>query len=106
MMITIHRDTPGGGDEYGDPIEGTTSTFEIDAVIAPATSNDVSDRGRTGVVVGLTLFSQDPCADLLRTDWVEYRGERWDIDGDVGVWESPFSGAADGVEVALKRGVG
>lgn len=105
-MTTIIRVTPGGLDPYGDPIESTETTHEIDAAIAPRTSSDIDGLGRSGVVVGLELFCTDPCADLRRTDLVEYRGERWEIDGDIGVWESPFGAGADGLTCALKRGEG
>lgn len=105
-MTTIIRVSPGGTDAYGDPIASTETTHTIDAAIAPRTSDDVDGLGRNGVVVGLELFCTDPNADLLRTDLVEYRGERWEIDGEIGVWESPFGAMADGLSCALKRGEG
>lgn len=105
-MITVIRSSPGGTDEYGDPIDGTETVFEIDGVIAPRTSTDVDDRGRTGIVVGLSVYVQGTDHDVLRTDQFEYRGERWDVDGEIGVYESPFGDGCDGLEFALKRGEG
>lgn len=105
-MITVVRTTPGGLDALGNPAESSTSRHQIPGVLAPRTSDDVEGPGRSGVVVGLELFCPDPDADLQHTDQVEYTGELWDIDGDVGVWRSPYGDGADGLSCALKRGAG
>lgn len=105
-MVTIIRTTPGGVDELGHRIESTERRHTIDAAIAPRTTGDVAGPGRSGVVVGLELFSTNPDADIVATDLVEYRGERWEIDGDIAIWESPFGDGANGLSCALKRGQG
>lgn len=106
-MITRIRLIDGGVDEYGDPVESTEDVIELPgASAAPRTSGDVDGRGRDGVVVGLTVYVPDPSADVVRTDLIGYRGERWLIEGEVGVWESPYGPQVDGLEIALKRGEG
>jgi len=112
MAITVLRFDPPWGteDEYGDPVHAPDaepdSTHEIPGAIAPATSSDVSELGRFGVVIGLELYCTDVDADLVRTDVIEYRGERWEIEGEVGEWRSPFGDLAQGLSCALKRGQG
>lgn len=54
------------------------------------------------VVVGLTGYGPSG-ADVLPTDRVEVRGQVYEVEGEVGVWRSPFTGWEPGVEVALKR---
>lgn len=105
-MIRRIRATPGGLDAYGDPIGSTEKAVELHGCsVAPRTSSDTPGRGRDGVIVGLTLYCP-PGTDLVAADDVEVSGTRYRIDGDVGVWDSPFGGEVGGLEVALVRGQG
>lgn len=100
------RLTPGGHDAYGDPIPGTEDRLAIPgAFVAPRESDALNDRGRAGVVVGLTLYLP-PGADVRRTDLFDVDGDRYRIDGEVGRWEHPRSGWKAGQTVALVRGEG
>lgn len=92
-------------DEYGDPTGTDTRSTLEGCFVAPATSSPADDRGRTGVVVGLTLFGPYS-ADLVRTDRVEVDGVTYRITGEVGPWKNPLSGWEAGFEVALERGDG
>jgi hypothetical protein len=103
MSVTVVRSA--GHDRMGDPIGVDTEHELVDAVVAPRTSSDTAERARNGVVVGLVVYAP-PGSDVLRSDRIRYDGELYDIDGDVGVWASPFGPAADGVELALRRGEG
>lgn len=105
MTISRVRSTPGF-DVYGDPIAGSASTVTIDgAFTAPRSSDDNDDRGRQGVIVGLSLFAPYG-TDLLFTDQVMVDGELYDIDGEPGKWRNPLTTWEAGIEVALKRAVG
>lgn len=106
-VVRVRR-TPGGWDEYGDPIPGTESRDDIDGVAVTfrrAVTGDVNDRGREGVIVGLTLYLPAG-VDVLHTDQFEVRGALYDVDGEPAVWRSPFTGWRPGVEVALRRAEG
>lgn len=105
-MITVIRATPGGHDGYGDPIASTETSHELDGcAVAPRTSGDTPGRGRNGTIEGLTLYCP-PGTDIQAGDQVEVSGIRYEIDGEIGVWASPFGGSVDGLEVALKRAQG
>lgn len=100
------RHAPGGVDQYGDPIPGTTTeTAMPDWFIAPRTSDDIEGRARDGVTVGLNLYTPF-AADLLRTDQVKVNGELYDIDGEIAPWKHPWTGWEAGQVAALKRGEG
>lgn len=100
------RPVPGGVDVYGDPVDSTeTRTAQPDWGVAPRSSGDITDRGRAGVIVGLSLFTPHG-ADLLRTDLVEVDGELYEIDGDIAAWKSPLSTWEAGTETALRRAAG
>lgn len=106
MTIVRVRETPGGFDEYGDPVEGTTSRLTLtDAFTAPRSSEDNNDRGRQGVIVGLSLYAPYG-TDLVFTDKIEVDGVSYDIEGDPGYWRNPLTTWEAGVEVALKRSAG
>lgn len=108
---TVVRRTPGGYDEYGDPIESTVVRVDVDGCAwAPrtaggASSSEIRDRGRQGVIEGLTLYAPAG-TDLQPTDQVEVDGVLFDVEGEPGDWRNPFTGRDAGLEVALRRADG
>lgn len=107
----IERLRSGGYDDDGDPIGGTPSRRPLrDVLIAPRSSSDVTDRGRAGVIVGLSLLAPYG-ADVLHTDQIEITGEGphdglYDVDGDAAHWKNRISGWEAGCEIALTRAAG
>lgn len=108
---TVVRVRPPGQDDAGDPLPGdpTRTTLE-GCTVAPRTSADISGVGRQGVIVGLTLYGPFH-TDLVHTDLVEISGlggmdGTYELDGDAGVWRSPFTQREAGIEVALRRAAG
>lgn len=100
------RSTPGGTDAYGDPIASAETRVALPlAFVAPRESSDLSDRGRQGVLVGLTLFAPYD-SDLLSTDRIEVDGVLFGIDGDIGRWRNPFTAWEAGIQVSLERVAG
>lgn len=111
-MIVRVRSSPGGVDQYGDPITSTESREVIPAAfVAPRMSESMAfqgvgnDRSRSGVVVGLTLFVPYGF-DLVHTDRVEVDGIPYSVDGEVGAWSQPQTGWRAGSTVALARAAG
>lgn len=111
-MISRVRHTPGGVDEYGDPITSSPSTTElVGAFTAPRDavgsreSSEINQRGRAGVIVGLTLYAPYG-TDLRRDDQVDIDGTLFDVEGEVGSWRNPFTSWEAGIEVALRRATG
>lgn len=103
-MIVRVRSTPGDLDPHGGPVESTETRLKLrGAFTAPRTTSDVP--GREGTVVGRTLFAPAD-ADILPTDVIEVDGLPYEIDGEIAEWRNPHGSGADGVTVALKRGVG
>lgn len=101
--VTRIRATPGGYDQYGDPLPGTTSELEIPGcALAPRYSHEQTEPGRRAVIEGLTLFTP-PGADILPGDNVTARGIRYLVDGEPGDWRSPYTGINRGVEITLRR---
>lgn len=102
-MIERVRQIPAGIDEYGDPTSVTTVRVELPgAFVAPRESSDLSDRGRAGVIVGLTLYTPAG-TDIRHTDRFDVDGILYEVDGEGAVWDHPFSGWRPGVTAALRR---
>lgn len=103
---TVVRVRPLGFDDNGDPIDGDPDRLAIPGCsAAPRSSSDITDRGRQGVVVGLTLYTPHG-ADIVHTDLVEVDGVPYEVDGEAGAWKSPFTQWEAGIEIALKRAAG
>ncbi len=99
-QVTVERSA--GRDRNGDPL-GVTVHSQGGCGWAPRVSSEQHDDGRDVVIVGLTLYAPVD-ADILPTDaLVLPDGSRWEVDGEVGRWVSPFTGWAPGSEMALRR---
>lgn len=106
MTITRVRTTPGGHDQYGDPIPAVTTRTVLDrCTVAPRSSSELAGRGRQGVIVGLSLYGP-PGTDLVYTDQVDVDGTVYAIEGEPGRWNNPFTRSREGIEAALNRAVG
>lgn len=108
MTVTIVRPIPSGAtNRYGDALPGghasSPQRITVDGcAVAPRASNDVNEPGRQGVIVGLSLYAP-PGTEIRHGDQVEIDDVLYDVDGNAGVWTSPFTTVASGVEVALRR---
>jgi hypothetical protein len=110
--VTVVRESPGGFDEYGDPTPGYTVEHELDGVGwaprvqgAGKASGDIEDRGREGVIVGLTLYAPYG-SDLLHTDQIRIDDVLYKVEGQPGSWWNPHTGREPGMEIQLSRSEG
>ena len=104
--ITVIRLTPGGTDVYGDAVTSTSSSTTITGcAVAPRYSTEPAERGRQGVIVGLTLYAPTG-SDILHTDTITIDGVSYVIEGEPAEWHQPMTGWDPGIEVALKRVLG
>lgn len=93
-------------DQYGDPVPSARTGSTIDGcAIAPRMSTEPPERGRQGVVVGLTVYAPAG-SDIISTDLLMIRGLTYVVDGEPAEWSSPFTGWTPGLEVAVRRAVG
>jgi len=110
-MVSIVVIRHAGRDAYGDPTVATPTRHTIaDCVVAPGLTNlradsvDVLDRGREGIIAGVTVYAPAD-ADVRHTDRVEVAGVTYDVEGDPSVFVNPYTGSA-GAEIALRRTAG
>ncbi len=104
--ITVVRSSPGGVDQYGDLVSGTTTSTAIaGCAVAPRYSSEPVERGRNGVIVGLSVYAPAG-SDIRYTDAITIDSVSYRIDGEPASWSNPLTGSAPGVEVALVRSAG
>lgn len=102
----------GGFDDNGDPLPSPGS-IEIEGCAwaprtqgAGASSTSVDDRGRQGLIEGLTLYAPAR-VEFGHDDRVQLPdGSLFEVDGEVGDWFNPYTGSHPGVEVNLRRAEG
>jgi hypothetical protein len=70
----------------------------------PRTSSE-QDQAQSQVIVGITLFVP-PGTQVDAHDRVRVRGVVYQVDGEPGLYRSPLTGHASGIEVALRRVTG
>lgn len=106
VAVAIVRGTPGGVDEYGDPVTSTSSSVPVPNLgVAPRKSEESGERGRAGVVIGKTVYLPAG-TDIRSSDQLLIDGELYDVEGEPGMWENPLTGHSPGIEVAARRAVG
>lgn len=69
--------------------------------IAPLVEDEQLDRGREGVVHAWTLYA--PWSDITAWDRIDTPQGVFNVDGDPGLWQSPYTGAKPGMTVRLVR---
>lgn len=100
--VTVLRTERGPhGDPTGPPVESVVEG----CIVAPRRSSEDDERGEA-VIVGLSLFAPFD-ADIKATDQIRIDDAAWrgtyDVVGEPGRWENPFTGKRPGMEVALTR---
>jgi hypothetical protein len=111
ITITVERDTPAGYDPYGDTAATSAATHTIDGcAVAPLTADELLARGRDATVLMLHLYLPTG-ADLQPTDRVVISADdpmpgRYEVEGQVRDWRSPYSGWSPGGEAVLRRAGG
>jgi hypothetical protein len=109
--ITVRRPSgPAATGPRGDPLPYTTHTV-TGCVFAPnvSTGENVSAENvyrRDTVSTGLALYAP-PDADIIPIDRiVRADGTVWEVEGEPGDWQTPWTGWHPGKVVAVKRVTG
>lgn len=74
-------------DRYGDLVPVETDRTDIDrCAVAPRSSPELTDRGRQGVIVGLTIYMPSG-TDVTHRDRFLVGGVEYEVDGEAGTWK-------------------
>jgi head-tail adaptor len=101
--VTVHTATTTE-DRYGNETSTWSAGTTYDrCVISRRTSDDLTDSGRQGVVVGLSVFLPYPEAQIDLHDRLELRGAIWEIVGEPYLYHHAMTGWEPGIGVAVQR---
>lgn len=101
--VTIHRTAATGAvDRYGNPTDGPTQTITVTGCAVAPRSTSEENTDRAGVITGLTVYAP-PGTRINPADRLHIRNALYEVEGEPGIWVSPFTGVEAGVEVAVRR---
>lgn len=98
-------------DEYGTPdvLRDWTAATETDVAgcaVAPRSSAEPQEPGRSALSVGLTVY-MPPGVPVDASSRLLIAGTLYEVEGEPAVWKSPYvAGPVGGVEVAVSRVAG
>jgi hypothetical protein len=95
-------------DRYGGQVADWSDPAELDidgCAVAPRDAEEDRDNGRQAIIHGYNVYAPAG-ADILPTDRIRVRGEQHEVDGEPGVWTSPYSGGTKGVEIRTRKVTG
>lgn len=101
VTVTLLLETE---DRFGD--DTLTEDGTIPGCIWAPTRTDEDENGRSQVIRGRTLYP--PAGAMIKPEHrVRFPDQSvWRVVGDLGEWQSPFTGWAPGNEVQLERVTG
>jgi hypothetical protein len=99
-MVTV-RSTTTTDDGLGNTTETVTESQWGPCAVAPRYATESTDPRVPAVIVGLIVMG--PTRALDSDDTLVIGDKVYQVDGEPGVWESPFTGWAPGMEVPVKR---
>lgn len=100
--VTVVRPGAPTEDQYGNEVPGApTSTDVPGCAVAPRSSSE-DLQARDQVIVGLNVWMPSG-SDVRATDRMRVRGVLYDIDGEPGLFATPFTGTSGHVQVSLTR---
>lgn len=106
--VQWHQHTEGGVDEYGDPAPGAETVVDVEHVaVAKTAVQEPRDGGGFRLVEETTLYFHPPVT-VGRRDRFTIRGELYEVEGGslLDEWRNPFTGAAPGSEIKVRRVTG
>lgn len=104
LMLTV-KSTTTTTDANGDATTNSADVAWGPCALAPRSSEERTNSRQPAVITALTIYGPQTAldsADLVVIPSGAYAGT-WQVEGIPGVWESPFTGWAPGIEVAVKR---
>lgn len=105
MTATFTRRPAPAFNEYGDPVEATTTTTDVEGCLfAPETSDEVRATGREGATIKATLYAP-PGTDVSHLDEVTVDGQTYQVDQHPAAWAWIDQSGA-GVAIPLRKNIG
>lgn len=103
--VTVESRVAGPPDRYSNPTYTWVARTVEGCGFDPGNSTETVLPYRVDTDTRPTLYAP-PGTAVAPTDRIVVRGEQFQVDGEVAVWVSPFTGWSPGVVIKLKRAEG
>ena len=103
MTVTRLRGTRVDDGYGGERIDWTTpARLTIQGCgIAPLVEDEQNQAGQSAAIEAWTLYA--PWSDIRFDDRIDSPHGLFEVDGDPGLWESPYTGRRPGMTVRLRK---
>lgn len=101
VTVTLIKRAVSGQDAYGNDVYSETPVPVYPCVVQPSGSTEFvqfTDQVSTDLAIFMPYET-----DVSPTDAVEYNGIRYEIQGDVSRWQSPFSGHTSPIQMRVSK---
>ena len=100
--------TDRGGNEMPDWSPAAVQRLEVSELnIQPASQTEQTDATRTAVVTGWRVQSDEGARpDITATDRLEWRGQTYEVQGDIAEWPDPLTGTVHHIVFTMDRATG
>ena len=98
-VITVYSVTDGATDRYGNPTDALDSGTDLPARVQPESQDEQEGGRRDTRVTKLKVFTE--IADITGTSLVDYKGDRYEVFGEVEMYED--RNAPHHLEFTLRR---
>lgn len=100
--------TDRGGNTVKDWSEGAVDRLTVTGLnIQPNTQNEDTDATRSAVITGYRVQSAEGTApDIAAADRIEWRGETFEVQGEVAAWPELFADTVHHIEFTMLRATG
>lgn len=108
VRVRAGERTDRGGNTVPDWSPGAVSTLTVTGLnIQPNSQSESVDVDRTAVVTGYRVQSAEGTApDITAADRIQWNGETFEVDGEVGVWPELFSDTTHHIDFVMVRATG
>jgi hypothetical protein len=104
QTVTLIKRSVNGTDGYGNDTYGETTVKVSPCVIQPSGSTE-DIQWTDEVATDLTVFMPYG-TDVDAVDAVDINGVRYEVQGDVSSWVSPFSGKTSPIQMRVRKVTG
>lgn len=108
VRVRAGEKTDRGGNTVPDWSDAAVQRLSVGGLnIQPATQTETVDEMRNEVITGYRVQSAEGTApDFRALDRIEWRGETYEVDGEVASWPELFTDTVHHVEFVMRRTTG
>jgi hypothetical protein len=93
--------------DWSNPTRLTVTGLNIQPNAPANTASEIADEQRDAVITGYRVQSAEGTApDIKATDRIQWRGQTFEVEGEVATWPDLFTDTVHHIEFAMRRATG